>query len=168
MVLDNVRVWLRISKVSDAVPYYFLNCYTPYFFMPSHTLVVRVALQDDAGKFLFLQRPQGGKWGNYWTLPGGKPNYGESLIAACKREGKEETDLTIDVPRLINYNEILPQQAGDDHFVTLYFAASWSGTIKINKESQAYRWVGLDEFDSLAVAFNRSLIRSVLATVARP
>ncbi|MDN8759557.1 NUDIX hydrolase, partial [Staphylococcus aureus] len=55
--------------------------------------VVYALIQDEAGNILLVHNTDGGGW----SLPGGKVEYGETLVEALKREVREETGLAIEV-----------------------------------------------------------------------
>jgi len=50
-----------------------------------------------SGRLLIARRPTDGLLGGLWEFPGGKRRGGESLAAACVREVREETGLTVRV-----------------------------------------------------------------------
>lgn len=52
------------------------------------SIYVDVILRDEQGRFLLQHHPQSTK--KAWRFPGGKPEPGETLIAAAAREAKEE------------------------------------------------------------------------------
>lgn len=63
---------------------------------------VGLIIRDQRGWILLEKRKDCGLWG----LPGGKIEPGESIIKAAMREAKEETNLTIQVERLLGvYSE---------------------------------------------------------------
>lgn len=79
-----------------------------------------------------------------WALPGGKQEYGESILQGARREVKEETNLDIgDLQVFSRADDIRP----DRHFVTLWvLARSHSGELKVMeplKEDQ-WCWFSLD------------------------
>jgi 8-oxo-dGTP diphosphatase len=113
---------------------------------PKPELAVSAAIFRDGD--VLLVRRAGAPAKGLWTLPGGRVEVGETLVAAVKREVLEETALSIDVIGLAGYREsILPQAVGDRgrHFVILPFAARWiSGEVKLNDELDDSRWLTID------------------------
>lgn len=102
-------------------------------------LAVSAAIFRD-GKILLVRRARAPARGVY-TLPGGRVEFGESLIEALTREIREETQLTIDIVGLAGWREALPAQAGGGHFVILPFAARWiSGEPVLNNELDDAQW----------------------------
>ena len=113
---------------------------------PKPELAVSAAIFRDGN--VLLVRRAGAPAKGLWTLPGGRVEVGETLVAAVKREVLEETALDIDVIGLAGYREsILPQSVGDRgrHFVILPFAARWmSGSVTLNDELDDSRWMAID------------------------
>lgn len=92
------------------------------------------------GKILLVRRARAPARGVY-TLPGGRVEFGETLIEALTREIAEETQLTIEIAGLAGWREALPAQAGGGHFVILPFAARWiSGEPVLNDELDDAQW----------------------------
>jgi ADP-ribose pyrophosphatase YjhB (NUDIX family) len=54
------------------------------------------AVFDEAGRLLLVRREDN----DYWALPGGHLDYGETLVQAAVREAREETGLAVQVVRL--------------------------------------------------------------------
>jgi 8-oxo-dGTP diphosphatase len=61
-----------------------------------------------------------------WSIPGGKPHFGESLIDAAIREVREETSVAIDVRGLIGVFEALPHLSEGRHVVLIDYWAEWT------------------------------------------
>jgi len=57
-----------------------------------------------------------------WVIPGGGVNWGESAIDAGKREIKEETNLDVDIKKLICVREVIATDA-DYHTVVFFHLA---------------------------------------------
>jgi 8-oxo-dGTP diphosphatase len=58
--------------------------------------VVAAILVNSNNEILLARRNKNKSWGNYWELPGGKIEQGESPIDALKRELHEELSLYIE------------------------------------------------------------------------
>ena len=94
------------------------------------------------GKILLVRRAREPSKGVY-TFPGGRVEFGESLIEAVAREVREETGLVIEVIGLAGFREALPAKTGGHgHFVILPFAARWvAGEVALNDELDDARWL---------------------------
>ena len=118
--------------------------------------VVRVILEDN-GRVLFLKRATKTGLGK-WALPGGKVEHGQTLEQACVDELKQETTLDISNIRFFSYQEDLPGIIDENHWITFYFLAGYSGEIKINSESSDSTWMSLDESGKYDIAFGHNKI----------
>ena len=114
-------------------------------------LAVSAAIFRD-GRVLVVRRAQQPSAGS-WTLPGGRVELGETLIAAVTREVAEETALTIRVRGLAGYREVILDEAVEGrgrHFVILPFAAEWvAGEVRLNDELGDFGWRTLAEIADL-------------------
>ena len=114
-------------------------------------LAVSAAIFRD-GRVLVVRRARAPAAGS-WTLPGGRVELGETLVAAVTREITEETALTIRVKGLAGYREMILEDAVESrgrHFVILPFAAEWvAGEVQLNEELGEYRWCALAEIGGL-------------------
>jgi 8-oxo-dGTP diphosphatase len=91
------------------------------------------------GKLLLAQRanpPQ------FWTLPGGRVEFGEHAAAAAVRELKEETGVEAEVVGFAGFREVISRRGGNLHFVVLAFAARWvAGEAAPTPETAAVEWI---------------------------
>jgi 8-oxo-dGTP diphosphatase len=77
----------------------------------------------------------------FYSLPGGRVEFGESLHAALHREVAEETAMTIEIVELAGWREVLPHAAGGGHYLIMSFAARWvAGEPVLNDELDDFRW----------------------------
>ena len=116
---------------------------------PTHPqLAVSAAIFRD-GKVLLVRRARSPAKG-FYSLPGGRVEFGESLHQALKREVDEETGLAIDIVGLAGWREVLPSTGGSGHYLIMSFAARWTaGEPLLNDELDDFRWLAPDALSSL-------------------
>ena len=115
---------------------------------PHPQLAVSAAIFRD-GKILLVRRARSPAKG-FYSLPGGRVEFGETLHAALHREVDEETALKIDIVGLAGWREVVPGTGGGGHYVIMSFAARWtSGEPALNEELDAFRWLVPDVLGNL-------------------
>ena len=114
-------------------------------------LAVSAAIFRD-GKVLVVRRARSPAKG-FYSLPGGRVEFGETLHAALHREVMEETALTIEIADLAAWREVVPSAGGGGgHYVIMSFAARWSaGEPHLNEELDDYRWLAPDALSDLEI-----------------
>ena len=117
-------------------------------------LAVRAIIKNEVDKILLLKRASNGAYGDMWCLPGGKVDFGQTAEEAIVREIQEETSLICSSSEFLFYKDGLPQNPGENHYLTLYFYCQATGTIELNKESSEFAWLGLEELGNYDIAFN--------------
>jgi 8-oxo-dGTP diphosphatase len=111
---------------------------------PSHPqLAVSAAIfRDD--KILLVRRARSPAKG-FYSLPGGRVEFGETLHTALHREVDEETALKIEIIGLAGWHEVVPGTTGGGHYLIMSFAARWiSGEPRLNDELDDFRWLAPD------------------------
>ena len=99
---------------------------------------------------LLLKRAKSPGYG-FWSLPGGRVEFGESLHTALTREVDEEAGLEIDIVALAGWREVLPGAGGSGgHYLIMSFAARWvAGEPRLNEEHDDFKWVEPGQFGDL-------------------
>ena len=117
---------------------------------PQHPqLAVSAAIfRDD--KILLVRRARSPAKG-FYSLPGGRVEFGESLHTALHREVDEETAIRIDIVGLTGWREVVPgPPPGSGHYLIMSFAARWSwGEPVLNDELDDFRWLAPDNLGDL-------------------
>ncbi len=100
------------------------------------------------------------KWGDRWGVPGGKVDWGESLLQAVHREVHEETGLELSSVHWGPVQEAVlhPQFHRPAHFVLINVVARARGEdVRLNEEAQAFRWCSATE--AAALDLNEPTVR---------
>jgi len=116
---------------------------------PRHPqLAVSAAIfRDD--KVLLVRRARSPAKG-FYSLPGGRVEFGETLHAALHREVDEETALKIEIIGLAGWREVVPGILGGGHYLIMSFAARWrSGEPVLNEELDDFKWLAPDALGDL-------------------
>ena len=118
---------------------------------PTHPqLAVSAAIFRD-GKVLLVRRARSPGKG-FYSLPGGRVEFGESLHTALHREVDEETGLKIDIVALASWREVLPGPAGGGHYLIMSFAARWvAREPHLNDEHDDFKWLEPEAIGDLKV-----------------
>ncbi|MBK8395980.1 MAG: NUDIX hydrolase [Leptospiraceae bacterium] len=92
------------------------------FFLKSKKLRVRVAalIRNNKGEILLIKQRKKNK--DYWLLPGGGIEFGESATTALVRELKEELNLDVSSSKFLLINESIDPKGGR-HLIQLVFEA---------------------------------------------
>jgi 8-oxo-dGTP diphosphatase len=117
---------------------------------PSHPqLAVSAAIFRD-GNILLVRRARSPAKG-FYSLPGGRVEFGETLHTALHREVAEETALKIEIAGLAGWREIMPGTGGG-HYLIMSFAARWVAQEPVlNDELDDFRWLAPDAIGDLKV-----------------
>lgn len=115
--------------------------------------VVRLIVEDDQNRVLVLRR-QGSSYGNgRWCLPGGKVDFGETVLDAAAKELREETSLKCVQASFLFYQDSLPYDGSDLHCINFFFVVETEGEIELNPESEAFAWITANELSEYSLAF---------------
>jgi 8-oxo-dGTP pyrophosphatase MutT (NUDIX family) len=110
-------------------------------------IAVSAAIFRD-GKVLLTRRARSPAKG-FYSLPGGRVEFGESLHQALNRE-------------------VLPATAGAGHYLIMSFAARWAAREPVlNDELDDYRWIAPDALASLGDLKLTGGLEEVIQSAAR-
>ena len=113
-------------------------------------LAVSAAIFRD-GKVLLVRRARSPGKG-FYSLPGGRVEFGESLHTALHREVDEETGLRIEIVGLAGWREVLPAADGGGHYLIMSFAARWTAREPVlNDEHDDFKWLAPEALGDLKV-----------------
>jgi len=131
---------------------------------PSHPQLAVSAVIFRDGKILLVRRAKSPAKG-FYSLPGGRVEFGETLHAALHREVDEETGLEIEIAGLAGWREVVPGTSGGGHYLIMSFAARWTGNEPVlNDEHDDFRWLAPDALGDLKVTGGLDeIIRSAMA-----
>jgi len=110
---------------------------------------VACAAVDAAGRVLLVQHRKEGR--DYWLLPGGGVEAGETLLEAARRELVEETGLDGEVGRIVLVCESIDAQHGR-HIVHVVFAATvGAGALRPGYDGRLVdaAWLPVDQLATL-------------------
>jgi len=111
---------------------------------PRHPQLAVSAVIFRDGRVLLVRRARSPAKG-FYSLPGGRVEFGETLHAALHREVAEETALQIEISELAGWREVVPAAEGGGHYLIMSFAARWSaGEVALNEELDDYQWLAVD------------------------
>ncbi len=123
----------------------------PPALQPSHPQLAVSAAIFRGDQILLVRRARSAGKG-YYSLPGGRVEFGETLHAALHREIREETALAIDILGLAGWREVVPETSGLGHYLIMSFAARWTaGEPVLNDELDDARWLSPDALGDLKV-----------------
>ncbi|MCW3985146.1 MAG: NUDIX hydrolase [Candidatus Bathyarchaeota archaeon] len=127
------------------------------FYVAGHTLIER------NNKYLVTKRS---KLSTYmplkWDIPGGIVKQGETLEEAIYREVGEETNLTIQVERVIYIYANRDQLPIRQTFQAIYLSKYKDGEIRLNPlEHDMYQWLDYDDIANVdMIDFLRELVKA--------
>lgn len=125
------------------------NAPKPNSLVPAASAVVT----NERGEILMQRRVDN----NYWALPGGTMDFGETIVETAEREVREETGLDVKVDGIIGTfsdpRHIIEYSDGEvrQQFNICFHARLIGGELRASKESTEVRWIPPDELERLEI-----------------
>jgi HAD superfamily hydrolase (TIGR01549 family) len=93
-------------------------------------------LVADSGELLLIRTA---KWSGRWGLPGGKVDYGETLLAAYRREMREETGIAVDHADWLCIQDSIesPEFLEPRHFLLINYVSRIAGRPEARKNYES-------------------------------
>ena len=104
------------------------------------------------GQVLLIQRakPPAG----LWSLPGGHVEFGETALAAARRELMEESGITADLTEFVGLYEIIREKPLFHHAIACYCGFWTSGEARASSDALAAAWASPAELHDFDLAPN--------------
>ena len=121
------------------------------------SLTADIFIHDNDMNFILIKR-KNNPFKDYWALPGGFVEYGESVEDAAIREAKEETSITVTLEHLVNvYSE--PDRDPRGHTITVAYTAKGDlNTRKADSDAEDIEIFSMDKLDKINIAFDHAKI----------
>ena len=131
------------------------------------SLTTDVFIFDDEFNFILIKR-RNDPYKDYWALPGGFVEYGESVETAAIREAKEETDIDVELIDLVNvYSK--PDRDPRGHTVSVVYTSK--GNMDIKKAGSDAKDISIfshEKLDEIDIAFDhKEIIKDCLKTAKK-
>ena len=121
------------------------------------SITTDIFIFDDDLNFILIKR-KNNPYKDYWALPGGFVEYGESVEIAAIREAKEETSIDVELMDLVNvYSE--PDRDPRGHTITIAYTAK--GNIDNRKADSDAKEIGVfssEKLNEINIAFDHEKI----------
>ncbi len=121
------------------------------------SLTADIFIFDDDFNFILIKR-KNNPYKDYWALPGGFVEYGESVETAAVREAKEETNIDVELKGLVNvYSN--PDRDPRRHTVTVaYIAKGDMSNMKAESDAKEIGIFSFEKLDEINIAFDHGKI----------
>jgi len=113
--------------------------------------ITSAILVEKDGKFLLAERNKENYKG-YWIIPGGGVKFGETIQEAAIREIKEETNLDVNIKKLICHKEVI-NILGKYHSIVFFHLATPKTTeVEAKGDISNAKFFTIDEIKKLKIA----------------
>lgn len=123
------------------------------------SLTVDIFIYDENNNFILIKR-RNEPFKDYWALPGGFVDYGETVEDAAKREALEETSITVKLEQLVGvYSK--PDRDPRRHTVSITYTAKGNmENMKADDDACDIGIFTMKDLEKLNIAFDHEEIIS--------
>ena len=123
----------------------------------SPSVTTDIFIYDDDLNFILIKR-KNEPYKNYWALPGGFVEYGESVENAAIREAKEETNIDVKLDKLVNvYSK--PDRDPRGHTITIAYTAKGDlKEMKADSDAEDIAIFSKEKLEKYNIAFDHTKI----------
>ncbi|MDR2624343.1 MAG: NUDIX hydrolase [Methanobrevibacter sp.] len=121
------------------------------------SITTDIFIYNDKNEFILIKR-KNDPFKDYWALPGGYLDYGETVENGAIREAKEETNIDVRLTKLFNvYSN--PDRDPRGHTVTIvYLATGDFKDLKAKDDAKDAKVFTKDDLYSISLAFDHKII----------
>ena len=121
------------------------------------SLTVDIFIFNEKNEFILIKR-RNDPFKDFWALPGGFVDYGETTEHAAVREAKEETSIDVELIKLFNvYSE--PDRDPRRHTVSVFYLARGNfDDAKADDDAKDIGVYSFDDLNDLNIAFDHRMI----------
>jgi ADP-ribose pyrophosphatase YjhB (NUDIX family) len=113
--------------------------------------ITSAVLVEKDGKFLLGERNKENYY-QYWVIPGGGVKFGETIHEAAIREIKEETNLDIEIVKLIGHKEVINVPGKYHSIVFFHLAKPKHVDVEAKEDISKAKFFSIDEIKELKLA----------------
>ncbi|HLC58601.1 MAG TPA: NUDIX domain-containing protein [Candidatus Nanoarchaeia archaeon] len=110
--------------------------------------ITSAVLVEKDGKFLLGERNKDSAKG-YWVIPGGGVKFGETIYDAAIREIKEETNLDVEIIKLIGYKEVIVTEHNYHRLIFFHLAKPKHTNIEAKDDISKAEFFSIEEIKKL-------------------
>ena len=114
-------------------------------------MVGSAVLVEHEGRFLLGERNKK-NYNGYWVIPGGRPEFGETIREAGIREIREETGLDVEIVKFIGHREIINAPEDYHRVVFFHLARPLNTDITPNDDLSRAGFFSLEEIKRMKIA----------------
>ena len=121
------------------------------------SLTTDIFIYNEDYYFILIKR-RNDPYKDYWALPGGFVEYGESVESAAIREAKEETSIDVELKDLVNVYSDADRDPRSHTVTVVYTAKGDFNSRKANSDAKDINIFKANELNKINIAFDHEKI----------